>query len=194
MKGSRAPFALLFVAAACLTLAYSAGGPAGYRPVPFPRADAVTMPLKGHNGDGTGGYCVGIIGREALGFIDVADHVLDPLVRNRLNHQNAKTYGWQTLSTDPGVILMEYQASVQNAFKILALQSGDPVLIEASNRTVAIGELGNMQIQLEGEKSPTPPSTTCMKSSCYAQPSTCRVSGCSAGCADCVGISVPSIN
>ena len=170
-----------------------AGGPAGYHPVPFPRSDQVTMPLKGHNADGTGGLCVTLEGREDLGSIEVQGFILDPIVRHRLNQRNAKTIGWTTLSTDPGVIVQEYRASTQNAFRLLAAQSGDPDLIAASFVPLAFPELGDSEIQVEGAK-PNPPTTTCMKSSCYGQPPTCRVTGCTAGCADCVGIRVPTIN
>lgn len=168
-----------------------AAGPPGYHPVPFPRSDQATMPLKGHNGDGTGGYCVSLLGREHLGTIEVPGHILDPLVRHRLNQQNKNTVGWTELSTDPGVIVMEYQASVQNAFKLLALQSGEPGLIEASFYPLSFTAFEG--IQIEAAKGPSPPKTTCLKSSCYGMPSGCRVTGCSPGCADCVGIRVPSL-
>jgi hypothetical protein len=180
--------ALVMVIAGALALA--AGPPAGYHPVPFPKSDQATMPLKGHNGDGTGGYCVSIIGREDLGTIDVVGHVLDPIVRHRLNQQNARTIGWVQLSTDPGIITQEYLASAQNAFKLLALQSGDPALIDAADVPLTISELQTPQLEGARQK---PPTTTCMKSSCYGQAPGCRVTGCSGGCADCVGIRVPSI-
>ena len=79
----------LFIPLAAVVMGVLAGlalaaGPPGYHPGPWPRTDMESMPLKGHNGDGTGGFCVSIIGREDLGTIDVKGFITDPVVRHQI--------------------------------------------------------------------------------------------------------------
>jgi len=176
--------ALVMVIACALALA--AGPPAGYQPGPFPDPNKPTMPLKGLGGSGMG-YCVTIEGTELR--INVPGHILDPLKRDEVNRRYTRIASGK-LSTDPGFIVAEYRASVQNAFKLMASMSGDPRLIAAAQQRLVFPELGD--IQLEGAKAPT---TECKKSTCYGSGpgSGCVPIGCESGCADCVSIRVPSV-
>jgi hypothetical protein len=182
---NRVPILLVVTAITTAALA-AAAAPVGYHPVPFPDATQRTMPTARE--DGT--YCVRLLDYPELAAVDVPHHYLDPLKRDELNRKYRAGGVELGLSTDPGVIVAEYRASVQNAFQLLALQSGDARLIEASHIPLRFVDLGDPEPSPDTARKKPVPTSTCMKSSCFGKPPSCIPTGCSGGCADCIGIKI----
>jgi len=143
--------ALLMLLAALSALALSAP------------ADRPGLPLAGKGGVPGVGYCVSVQGSGVL--VDVPYHAIGSAAR--------KAQGLQPLE------IAEFVASVTNAARLSANQSGDAVLIAAMNGKLAFPELGiPVTADATGE-------CTCATSSCYGKPPTCVPTGCGGGCADC---------